>query len=212
MTRVGVDVSHEDDMPPLQALAFDLYGKARPIGLVRLLSFFVRGGETRRALTLIRLIQHFHLRGHKRLRLWADRRLRRDFGCFIQAGAAIGPGLQLPHPTGIVLGRGARIGANCILYHQVTLGGARRGDWQANRYPQVGDRVTIFAGAKLLGAIEVGDDAIIGANAVVSADVPARHIAKGVPARSSPRRDLEGPADFAGTERRKYPAAVEAGE
>lgn len=176
-------------MPALQALAIDLYGTARKIGPMRIVILLFAGRETGRALTLIRLVQHCHARGWHRFGTWVDRRLRRDFGCFIQRGVVIGPGLKLPHPAGIVLGSGARIGANCIIYHQVTLGGARRGDWQAGRYPQVGDDVTLFAGAKLLGAISVGDEAVIGANAVVTTDVPARHIAKGMPARSTPRRD-----------------------
>lgn len=182
-----MEQAHPGDLPPLEALAIDLDGApSRRIGPVRLLRLLLWGAETRRALTLIRLVQHCHLRGWPRAKRWAERRLRRDFGCFVQGGAVIGPGLKLPHPTGIVLGSGTRIGANCVLYHQVTLGGARRGDWHAGRYPQVGDRVTIFAGAKLLGAICVGDDAVIGANAVVTANVPAQHTAKGIPARSSP--------------------------
>lgn len=187
-----LEQAHPCDLPPLKALAIDLYGAPdRRIGPIRLLWLLLGAAETRRALTLIRLVQHCHLRGWRWAKRWAERRLRRDFGCFVQGGAVIGPGLKLPHPTGIVLGNGARIGANCVLYHQVTLGGARRGDWQAGRYPQIGDRVTIFAGAKLLGAIWVGDDAVIGANAVVTADVPAKHTAKGIPARSSPIRDRD---------------------
>ena len=92
----------------------------------------------------------------------------------------------MPHPGGIVIGAGARIGARCTIYHQVTLGGARAGDGGGANYPRVGDGVTLFAGAKLLGGIKVGDGAVIGANAVVTRDVPPRHAAGGIPARTWP--------------------------
>lgn len=72
-----------------------------------------------------------------------------------------------------MIGAGARIGRNCVLYQQVTLGGAPRGDFAADRYPVIGDDVGVFAGAKLQGAVRVGDGACIGANAVVIGDVPA---------------------------------------
>lgn len=180
--------THDDEMPPLEALAIDLYGRPTSIGVIRIVALLVGGSEARRVLTMIRLLQYCHIHGWRRIGDWTDRRLRRDYGCFIQRGATMGPGLKLPHPTGIVLGSGARIGANCVVYHQVTLGGAHRGDWQAGRYPTVGDGVTLFSGAKLLGAIHIGDGAVIGANAVVTADVPARHVAKGVPARATPLR------------------------
>ena len=78
---------------------------------------------------------------------------------------------------------------NCTLYQGVTLGGARTGDAQANRYPRIGRGATLFAGATVIGAINIGENAIIGANAVVLEDVPANHVAVGVPARSFLKRD-----------------------
>ena len=58
--------------------------------------------------------------------------------------------------------------------------------------PRIGNRVDIGAGAKLLGPIRIGDDAVIGANAVVLQDVPAGALAVGIPARIIPRRALSG--------------------
>lgn len=172
------------DVPPLQALAFDAFGRAGPMTVLRALWLLNARGGRHRAVALIRLAQHFDRPRLRRLRNWADRRLRRDFGCFVQSGARIGPGLKLPHPVGIVIGAGARIGSNCTIYQQVTVGGARRGDYQANRYPCIGNDVVLYAGARLLGDIRVGDRVEVGANAVVRSDVPDDSIAVGLPARA----------------------------
>jgi len=90
----------------------------------------------------------------------------------------IGPGLFISHGQGTVLA-GARIGANCHVHQGVTIGW----DYRGERAPIIGDDVFIGAGAKVLGAITVGDGARIGANAVVTVDVPAGATAVGVPAR-----------------------------
>ncbi len=99
----------------------------------------------------------------------------------MHCGASIGPGLNLPHPNGIVVGAGVRIGARCRIYQQVTLG-ARSGERANGEYPTLGDDVVIYPGAKLIGAVTVGNGAVVGANAVVTKDVPAFHTAYGIPA------------------------------
>ncbi len=78
---------------------------------------------------------------------------------------SIGPGLFIYHGFGSRLGARA-IGKDCTFFQQVTLG------WTKTGHPVIGDNVTISAGAKVLGGIEVGDDSIIGANTVVVKDVP----------------------------------------
>jgi serine O-acetyltransferase len=98
-------------------------------------------------------------------------------GADIPLSCRIGGGLLMPHPNGIVLHPSATIGPNCLIFQQVTLGTA------VDLAPQIGGHVDIGAGAKLLGPITVGDHALIGANAVVLADVPSGATAVGIPAR-----------------------------
>lgn len=92
-------------------------------------------------------------------------------GVDISPEAVIGPGLRIGHGVGLVIGNGVRIGADALLLHQVTLGAPS--DRRIGDMPEVGDRVFIGAGAKLIGGVVVGDDVFIGVNAVVTADVPS---------------------------------------
>lgn len=91
-------------------------------------------------------------------------------GIEIHPAASIGRGLFIDHGSGVVIGETARIGDDVTIYQGVTLGGT--GFQTGKRHPTVGDRVTIGSGAKLLGPINVGDNAKIGANSVVINDVP----------------------------------------
>jgi serine O-acetyltransferase len=98
-------------------------------------------------------------------------------GADIHPGAEIGGGLRLTHTAGLVIGKGARIGSNVTLLHGVTLGGSSRGFFADDSvipdgFPDVGDGSKVAAGAKLLGPIKIGRDCFIGANAVVSKDLP----------------------------------------
>lgn len=105
--------------------------------------------------------------------------------------ASVGPGFTLYHPTGVVLGPDVVVGANCVVQQGVTLGAVReRGRMADGRMdsPVVGDGVTLGAGSRILGPISVGDASVVGANAVVVANVPPGHLAVGVPARVTPRR------------------------
>lgn len=102
----------------------------------------------------------------------------RTTGCHIGVFARIGPGLEMRHPTGIVIGDGVTIGRNAKIYQNVTIGVKN-----PDEYPVIGDNVTIYAGACVLGRIHVGANAVIGANAVVLKDVPENATVAGNPAR-----------------------------
>lgn len=100
-------------------------------------------------------------------------------GVDIHPGAVLGSGLFIDHATGVVIGETAEVGEDVMLYHGVTLGGSGRDT--GKRHPTIGDRVIIGAGAKILGAIKIGDDSRIGANAVVVKEVPSSAVVVGVP-------------------------------
>ena len=103
-------------------------------------------------------------------------------GAEILPQACIAPGLVIKHPCGIVIGSGAVIGRDCTILQNVTVGEKLNaaGD---HSYPAIGSRVTICAGAVIVGGVSIGDDATIGANAVVLHDVPPGATAVGAPAR-----------------------------
>lgn len=101
-------------------------------------------------------------------------------GADIPLNCSIGGGLLIPHPNGIVIHPDVRIGPNCLIFQQVTLGA------RDARVPMVGGHVDFGAGAKVLGAITLGDHSNVGANAVVLIDVPAGASAVGVPAKVIP--------------------------
>ena len=106
-------------------------------------------------------------------------------GVEIHPGATIGRRFFIDHGMGIVIGETAEVGDDVMLYHGVTLGG--RSLEKVKRHPTIGDRVTIGAGAKVLGPVEIGADSAIGANAVVVNDYPADSIITGIPAKHRPR-------------------------
>jgi serine O-acetyltransferase len=110
-------------------------------------------------------------------------------GIEIHPGAQISDGFFIDHGMGVVIGETAEVGRDVTLYHGVTLGGTSLN--KGKRHPTIGDRVVIGAGAKVLGAITIGEDSRIGANAVVVKSVPSNSVVVGVPgqniSRSEPR-------------------------
>jgi serine O-acetyltransferase len=126
---------------------------------------------------------------------WVSQLTRGLTGIEIHPGATIGPGFFIDHGMGVVIGETSEVGAEVTLYHGVTLGGTSLS--KGKRHPTIGDRVVIGAGAKVLGAITIGDDSRIGANAVVVKSVPANSVVVGVPgqvvARSHPHLASDAP-------------------
>lgn len=133
--------------------------------------------------------------GFQLLGRWMSQVFRSLTGIEIHPGAVIGRGFFIDHGMGIVIGETAEIGADVSLYHGVTLGGTSLS--RGKRHPTVGDRVVIGAGAKVLGAITIGHDGRIGANAVVVKSVPPNSVVVGVPGqivrRSKPHTAQDKP-------------------
>jgi serine O-acetyltransferase len=110
---------------------------------------------------------------------WLSQISRALTGIEIHPAAVIGPGFFIDHGMGVVIGETSEIGADVTLYHGVTLGGTSLE--KGKRHPTIGDRVVVGAGAKVLGAITIGEDSRIGANAVVVHSVPSNSVVVGVP-------------------------------
>ncbi len=118
-------------------------------------------------------------------------------GVEIHPGAKLGRRLIIDHGLGVVIGETAEIGDDVYIYHQVTLGGTSAEP--GKRHPTVGDNVIIGAGAKVLGAITIGEAARVGANAVVVASVPPGTTVVGIPARPVDRAEPKRRFDAYGT-------------
>jgi serine O-acetyltransferase len=130
----------------------------------------------------------WHRIGH---RLWCEE--RRDLAHFLQSrvcevfaidihpAVPVGRGVFIDHGTGLVVGETAVIGDDVSILHEVTLGGT--GKERGDRHPKVRDGVLLCAGAKVLGNVEIGRDAKVGAGSVVLHDVPPGATVAGVPAR-----------------------------
>ncbi len=122
-------------------------------------------------------------------------------GIEIHPGARIGKRLVIDHGTGVVIGETAVIGDDVTLYHDVTLGGVAPSidsQLQAGqkRHPTLGNGVIVGSGAQILGPITVGDHARVGANSVVTKDVPRSVTAVGVPAKVIMPRDKKKARQF----------------
>ena len=108
-------------------------------------------------------------------------------GIEIHPGATIGPRFFIDHGMGVVIGETAEIGENVMLYQGVTLGGTSTR--RTKRHPTLRDNVTVGAGAKVIGAIEIGENSQIGAGSVVVTNVPANATVVGVPGHIVAYRD-----------------------
>ena len=106
-------------------------------------------------------------------------------GISMPASVEAGPGFYIGHFGAIIIHPDSRFGRGCSIGQGVTLGTRGQGD---GGVPVLGDNVYVGAGAKVLGGVNLGDNVSVGANAVVVKDVPADHVAVGVPAKIKPRK------------------------
>lgn len=112
---------------------------------------------------------------------YLSERAKRKTGIEIHPGATIGKRLFIDHGFGVVIGETAVVGDDVLIYHGVTLGGVST--TSEKRHPTIGDGVMIGCGAKVLGNIVIGNNAKIGANAVVLCDVDPNTTVVGIPAK-----------------------------
>jgi serine O-acetyltransferase len=133
------------------------------------------------ALIAYRIAHYLFLRRHFLLARFISQVSRFFTGIEIHPGAQIGRRFFIDHGTGVVIGETSEVGDDVTLFQGVTLGGT--GKEKGKRHPTVGNGVMISTGAKVLGSIKIGDNAKIGAGAVVLQDVPPNTTVVGVPGR-----------------------------
>jgi serine O-acetyltransferase len=131
----------------------------------------------------------FHIAGFHLLARITSQATRFFTGIEIHPGAKIGKNLFIDHGMGVVIGETSEIKDNVTIYHMVTLGGispSTNSDDQrdAKRHPTLEDNVVIGSGAQVLGPVTIGKNAKVGANAVVTKDVPENAVMIGIPAKN----------------------------
>ncbi|SVB35338.1 uncharacterized protein METZ01_LOCUS188192 [marine metagenome] len=122
-------------------------------------------------------------------------------GIEIHPKAEIGKNFFIDHGMGVVIGETSEIGDNVTIYHATTLGGISpsiKSDEQryVKRHPTLKNNVVVGSGAQVLGPIVVGENAKIGANAVVTKDVPANAVMVGIPAKNVNEDGLKSDTSF----------------
>lgn len=142
----------------------------------------------------------------KLLAVLLQSRISEAFGVDIHPAAKLGCGILIDHATSVVIGETAVVEDDVSLLHEVTLGGT--GKDSGDRHPKVRRGVLIGAGAKVLGNVEIGENAKIGAGSVVLDAVPSRCTVAGVPAKIVARMGNDAPA--LGMDQ-KFPHDMEAG-
>lgn len=166
-----------------ECLVFELLNEKKKYWPLKLIKISILGTSAQSVIFWYRIAKHLYDNKLRYLPIYIFRRIEKTYGVYISPTAAIGIGLKLPHPTGIVIGGGVKIGKNCTIYQQVTFGGARLGDAKKNYYPTISDNVVFFAGAKIIGKILIESNCVVGANSVVIKDVPEGSTVVGIPAR-----------------------------
>ena len=141
-----------------------------------------------KAVLLHRIANFFYIAGFHLIARIISQTSRFFTGIEIHPGAKIGKNLFIDHGMGVVIGETSEIGNNVTIYHNVTLGGISpsiNANDQRNlkRHPTLQDNVVVGSGAQILGPVVIGQNSLIGANAVVTKNVPEKSIMVGIPAK-----------------------------
>jgi serine O-acetyltransferase len=120
------------------------------------------------------------------------------FGCDIAPGAVIGPGLLMPHPVGVGVGRECRLGSRVKVLGGVRLGGGNSEDPDNDGMPTIGDDCWLLDGSKAFGKLTIGEGSVLAASAVLFTSIPPRSVAVGIPARVIRTRPVEAVASRSG--------------
>jgi serine O-acetyltransferase len=133
------------------------------------------------ALESYRVAHYLWTHGRQTMALFIQNRMSDLFAVDIHPAAKLGRGIMIDHATGVVIGETAVVGDDVSMLHGVTLGGTGKQD--EDRHPKVGRGVLLSTGAKVLGNIQIGECARVGAGSVVLKPVPPHTTVAGVPAR-----------------------------
>jgi len=147
--------------------------------------------EEKRAIYIYRKIHKCTIKKRSlRRRYWKLIRFLFANKVFIDERAEIGENFKIVHPIGIAIGA-AKIGDNCTVYQNVTIGANYKEDCNSNKFPIIGDNVSISPGAVILGPIRIGSNTIVGANSVVTKDFPDNSVIGGIPGKMLSKYDPE---------------------
>ena len=127
-------------------------------------------------------------KGFKKWARYISYRTRKITGIDIHPGATIGKGVFIDHGMGVVIGETAVVGDDCLIYQGVTLGASTFA--KVDRHPKIGNNVTIFAGASVIGNIKIGDNSVIYAHSLVTRDAPPNSVLKGIPAHKTIKTEV----------------------
>ncbi len=144
------------------------------------------------ALQSWRIAHWLWLQGRKSLALFFQNQISQVFDVDIHPGARIGKSIMIDHATGVVIGETAVVEDQVSMLHAVTLGGS--GCAKTDRHPKIRRGVLIGVGAKILGPVEIGEGAKIGAGSLVLQDVAPHTTVAGVPAKLIGKADVDSPA------------------
>jgi len=162
------------------AETFELRGERFSRTKVTVESFVFKAGF--QAVVLYRISHWLHQHSWNYLAWFVARVNTSLTGAEIEFNAEIGPGMFISHPVGIVIGRGTRIGSRVTLFQGVTCGVRSWRPDAITSFPTIGDDCCLFSHAAVLGGVRIGNRCIVGAHALVVADLPDGAVARTPPA------------------------------